>query len=189
MVTMQYCKRHNSVSMQRHRGLLPSVGMSGSRIRIPLITASMVRLVPALLLGRNWPAVRVRAIALQENDFRGVTLPAIVHWEFDHFIIVERWSPTQVEVVDPDRGRRRLPAEEFDEGFTGIVLMLEPGEHFDRRTSTSEITLRTYLVRYLKQAPLVFVQIIAATLLLEFLGLGVPVFTEVVVDQVIPHQM
>ncbi len=116
--------------------------------------------------------LRVRAIALQENDFRGVTLPAIVHWEFDHFIIVERWSPTYVEVVDPDLGRRRLTAEEFDEGFTGIVLMLEPGEHFDRRTSTSEMTLRTYLVRYLKQAPLVFVQIIAATLLLEFLGLG-----------------
>ncbi len=133
--------------------------------------------------------LRVRAFALQENDFRGVTLPAIVHWEFDHFIIVERWSPTHVEVVDPDLGRRRLTAEEFDEGFTGIVLMLEPGEHFDRRTSTSEMTLRTYLVRYLKQAPLVFVQIIAATLLLEFLGLGVPVFTEVVVDQVIPHQM
>ncbi len=133
--------------------------------------------------------LRVRAIALQENDFRGVTLPAIVHWEFDHFIIVERWSSTHVEVVDPDLGRRRLTAEEFDESFTGIVLMLEPGEHFDRRTSISEMTLRTYLVRYLKQAPLVFVQIIAATLLLEFLGLGVPVFTEVVVDQVIPHQM
>jgi ABC-type bacteriocin/lantibiotic exporter with double-glycine peptidase domain len=118
-----------------------------------------------------------------------VTLPAIVHWEFDHFLIVERWSSTHVEVVDPDMGRRRLTAEEFDQGFTGVVLMLEPGVHFDRRRSASEMTLRTYLVRYLKQAPLVFMQIIAVTLLLELLGLAVPVLTEVVVDQVIPHQM
>ena len=133
--------------------------------------------------------LRVRALALHENDFRWVTLPAIVHWEFDHFLIVERWSPTHVEVVDPDLGRRRLTAEEFDQGFTGVVLMLEPGVHFDRRRSASEMTLQAYLVRFLKQAPLVLMQIIAVTLLLELLGLAVPVLTEVVVDQVIPHQM
>jgi len=37
--------------------------------------------------------LRVRAVSLQENDFRFITLPAIVHWEFNHFLIVERWSP------------------------------------------------------------------------------------------------
>ena len=134
--------------------------------------------------------LRIRAIALQENDFRFVTLPAIVHWEFNHFLVVERWSPKFVDVVDPAWGRRRIPAEEFDAGFTGVVIMLEPGVHFDRRhSSASQMTLRAYMVQYLKQAPLVFVQIIGATLLLELLGLGVPALTKVVVDQVIPHQM
>src|SRR6266568_3469914 len=48
---MPCCNRHNSVSMKPHPGSLPSVGMSGLRIRILLITASMVRLVPALTNG------------------------------------------------------------------------------------------------------------------------------------------
>lgn len=40
---------------------------------------------------RNY-GMRVRAISLQQNDFRFVKLPAIVHWEFNHFVVVERWS-------------------------------------------------------------------------------------------------
>jgi ATP-binding cassette subfamily B protein len=133
--------------------------------------------------------LRVRAISLQRNDFRLVKLPAIVHWEFNHFLVVERWSSKFVEVVDPASGRRRIPAAEFDAGFTGVVLMMEPGAQFDRQTVASPLTLRTYAVNYLKQAPLVFVQILAATLLLELLGLAVPILTAVVVDQVIPFHM
>ena len=133
--------------------------------------------------------LRVRAISLQPTDFRFVSLPAIVHWEFNHFLVVERWSPRFVDVVDPASGRRRLSAEEFDTGFTGVVLMLEPGARFDRRTITSPLTLRAYLMNYLKRAPLMFAQIMVATLLLELLGLAVPVLTEVVVDQVLPFHM
>jgi ABC-type bacteriocin/lantibiotic exporter with double-glycine peptidase domain len=43
--------------------------------------------------------LRVRAVSLKENDFRYVTLPAIVHWEFNHFLIVERWTPKYVDLV------------------------------------------------------------------------------------------
>src|SRR5205823_5241710 len=118
-----------------------------------------------------------------------VTLPAIIHWEFNHFLVVERWSPKFVEVVDPASGRRRIPAAEFEAGFTGVVLMLEPGAQFDRQTAASPLTLRAYAVNYFKQAPLVFVQILAVTVLLEVLGLAVPVLTAVVVDQVIPFHM
>src|SRR5439155_19241545 len=47
--------------------------------------------------------MRVRAISLQGqiDDFRFVSLPAIVHWEFNHFMVVERWSANYVDVVDP----------------------------------------------------------------------------------------
>src|ERR1700716_3989581 len=36
-----------------------------------------------------------RAVSLRHNDFKNVTLPAIIHWQFNHFLIVERWTPTQ----------------------------------------------------------------------------------------------
>src|SRR5690242_16844249 len=74
--------------------------------------------------------MRVRAISLQHSEFRHVMLPAIVHWEFNHFLVVERWSRKSVLVVDPAGGRKKLTSEEFDKGFTGIVITMEPGVNF-----------------------------------------------------------
>jgi ATP-binding cassette, subfamily B, bacterial len=130
--------------------------------------------------------LRVRAISLQENDFRFVTLPAIVHWEFNHFLIVERWSPTHVDLVDPAVGRRRLTSEEFDASFTGVVLMLEPGVHFAPRSSSSGLNLLSYFVNYVRYAPATLFQVLFASLLLQIFGLAVPILTKVVVDSIIP---
>jgi ABC-type bacteriocin/lantibiotic exporter with double-glycine peptidase domain len=133
--------------------------------------------------------MRVRAVSLQENDFRHVTLPAIVHWEFNHYLIVERWSPSKVNLVDPAVGRRIVSAEEFDKSFTGVVLMLEPGVQFDRSTIASRVNLRAYAVNYAKLAPLSFLQIIGASFLLQLFGLALPLVTAVVVNSIIPFEM
>jgi ATP-binding cassette, subfamily B, bacterial len=130
--------------------------------------------------------MRVRAVSLQENDFRHVTLPAIVHWEFNHYLIVERWNPKYVDLVDPARGRRRVTADEFDKSFTGVVLMLEPGVQFDRASITRHFNLRSYALNYVKLAPLALLQILGASLLLQVFGLAVPVLTAVVVNSIIP---
>ncbi len=133
--------------------------------------------------------MRVRAVSLKENDFRYVTLPVIVHWEFNHFLVVERWSPQSVEVVDPALGRTRLSAQEFDDGFTGVVIMLEPGVHFMDENKPARLSLRTYIANYLKLAPMAVLQVFGASLLLQLLGLVFPLLSEVAVDQLIPGKM
>jgi len=133
--------------------------------------------------------MRVRAVSLQRSDLRFVTLPAIVHWEFDHFLVVERWSPERVDVIDPARGRYRLTVEEFDAGFTGVIILLEPGAAFDRREPAPRGTFRAYVLQYLRQTPGTFLQIIGVSLLLLLLGLALPLLTKVVVDQVLPFRM
>src|SRR6185437_13138800 len=132
--------------------------------------------------------LRVRAVSLPRNDLRFVPLPAIVHWEFNHFVVLERWSAQRVEVLDPALGRRRLSAEEFDEGFTGVVIELEPGVHFTRQNSFARLSLWTYL-RSVFHLPGFLAQLALASLLLQLLGLGVPVLTKVFVDQIIPGTM
>lgn len=129
--------------------------------------------------------LRVRAISLKHNDFRNVSFPAIVHWEFNHFVVVERWSRKHVDLVDPALGRRRLTTEEFDEGFTGVVIMLEPGTQFERRSRSSSLTLWSYM-RSLLQMRGVMAQIIGSSLLLQVLGLGAPLLTKLVVDYIAP---
>jgi ATP-binding cassette, subfamily B, bacterial len=134
--------------------------------------------------------MRVRAVSLPRNDFRFVALPAIVHWEFNHFLVVERWSRKHVDVVDPDRGRCRLTQDEFDAGFTGVVIILEPGADFDHRAAIRpRTTFRAYVMQYARQAPGTFMQIFAVSLLLLLLGLALPILTKVVVDQVLPFRM
>lgn len=133
--------------------------------------------------------MRVRAISLQRNDFRFVKLPAMVHWEFNHFLVVERWSRKHVEVVDPLSGRRRLTHDEFDAGFTGVVITLEPGVVFDRQSSPSRRTFRTYVQQYIQQAPATFLQLLGVSLLLLLIGLTLPLLTKLIVDQILPWRM
>ncbi|HET8846110.1 MAG TPA: cysteine peptidase family C39 domain-containing protein, partial [Ktedonobacteraceae bacterium] len=129
--------------------------------------------------------LRGRAISVSMSDFRYVPLPAIIHWEFNHFLVVERWSPASISVVDPSGGRRQLSAQEFDHGFTGVAILLEPGVHFSRRNSAHYHSLWGYL-RSVFRLPGFIAQILAASLLLQVLGLLMPFLTKIFVDQVIP---
>jgi ATP-binding cassette, subfamily B, bacterial len=133
--------------------------------------------------------MRVRAISLQRSDLRFVRLPAIVHWEFNHFLVVERWTRKHVEVVDPAAGRSRLTHDEFDAGFTGVVIGLDPGAALDRRVATPGRTFRKYIVQYVRHAPGTFLQILGVSLLLLLIGLTVPLLTKVVLDQILPFGM
>jgi ATP-binding cassette subfamily B protein len=136
--------------------------------------------------------LRVRAISLAHSEFRRVTLPAIIHWQFNHFLIVERWSKKWVSVVDPAFGRRRLSSGEFDSGFTGVVITLEPGVNFERRPTFSTVrtlSLKTYVQQFIGQAPGTILQILGASLLLQGLGLILPLLTKVVLDQILPSRM
>ena len=81
--------------------------------------------------------LRVKAYSVEPEDLAQIETPAIVHWRFDHFLVLERWTPQRVEVIDPAVGRRRLSAEEFDADFTGVVLTLEPGANFSTSTLTT----------------------------------------------------
>ena len=129
--------------------------------------------------------LRVRAVSLKKNDARFVTFPAIAHWEFNHFIVVERWSSKHVDVLDPAIGRRKLTLEEFEEGFTGILMMLEPGAEFARQKPERALSLWTYL-RSLPHMYGIIAQVIGTSLLLQILGLGAPLLTAIIVDTLIP---
>ena len=56
--------------------------------------------------------------------------PCIVHWEFNHFVVCDGFKGDKVYLNDPARGDYTVTMERFDEAFTGICLMIEPGEDF-----------------------------------------------------------
>ncbi|MGE3798627.1 MAG: peptidase domain-containing ABC transporter [Thermomicrobiales bacterium] len=128
--------------------------------------------------------LRMKAFSLQPSDLVRVPLPAILHWDFEHFVVVERWTPKAVVIVDPGTGRRKITPEELSNHFTGVVLACEPSENFSRKTARAPPLWRSYALSLL-QEPRVILQILAASLVLQVLGLAVPVLTKVVVDDVL----
>jgi ATP-binding cassette subfamily C protein len=58
--------------------------------------------------------------------------PFIAFWHFNHFLVVDGFTEKWVYLNDPATGPRRVTQEEFDEGYTGIVLGFKPGENFER---------------------------------------------------------
>ena len=59
------------------------------------------------------------------------TFPCIIHWEFNHFVVLDGFKGDKVYLNDPAKGAYSVSMELFDEGFTGIVLLIEPGENFE----------------------------------------------------------
>ncbi|HEY6564707.1 MAG TPA: cysteine peptidase family C39 domain-containing protein, partial [Pirellulaceae bacterium] len=136
--------------------------------------------------------LRVKAYSVQSDaNLRDVPLPAIVHWNFSHYLVLERISSVGVEVVDPADGRRHLTPDEFAQGFTGVILTMEPGPGFEPRPSTSQPLWQQFL-RVMWQTPgtpAALLQILIASLVLQILGLGIPLFTQILVDSVLPYRI
>jgi ATP-binding cassette subfamily B protein len=114
--------------------------------------------------------------------------PAIVHWNFSHFVVVERWTAKGVIIVDPAVGRRRLTAEEFAASFTGVVLLLQPGRRFERRSTNGEPRWRRHAARLagVTGVRTLLIQVLIASALLQIVGLGLPLVTAKLVDRVLP---
>ena len=56
--------------------------------------------------------------------------PCIIHWDFNHFVVCDGFRGNKVYLNDPAKGDYAVTLEKFDESFTGICLMIEPGEEF-----------------------------------------------------------
>ncbi len=132
--------------------------------------------------------LRARAFSVGPNDFQQLPLPAVAHWEFNHFVIVERWSPRWISIVDPASGRRRLSAAEFETGITGVVLTMEPGVHFELRKASIQPRWSSYFLTIARMPGVtgLLVQILAVSICLLLFGLALPLFTKIIVDHVVP---
>ena len=78
--------------------------------------------------GMNADGYRVEPDFLREEG----EFPCIIHWNFNHFVVLDGFGRDCAILNDPARGRVKVSMEEFDRSFTGICLMFEPSENFVR---------------------------------------------------------
>jgi len=115
-------------------------------------------------------------------------LPAIVHWEDNHFVVVYRINKKYVWVADPAKGKLKLSIKEFKKSWTigqetGIALILEPTNSFqtleDESTNSKGLG---FLFSYLKPHRKLVIQLIIGLLLGTIFQLIVPFLTQSLVD-------
>lgn len=114
------------------------------------------------------------------------TFPCIVHWEFDHFIVVKGFKNNKVYINDPARGDYTLSMEAFDAGFTGIVLCFEPGENF--APGGHRKSLFAFVRKRLSGAGSAVLFMALATLLASLLGIVQPGFSRVFMDYLLTQK-
>ena len=117
------------------------------------------------------------------DELRALPLPAILHWNFNHFVVLEGFSGESAYINDPATGPRRVSASELDESFTGIALTLEPGESFER--SGHSFSVMGGLAARLRGSYRAVTLIVALGLLLALPGAALAAVTSVFVDQVL----
>ncbi|MBD2533471.1 NHLP family bacteriocin export ABC transporter peptidase/permease/ATPase subunit [Nostoc flagelliforme FACHB-838] len=109
--------------------------------------------------------------------------PYIVFWNFNHFLVVEGFSSSWVYINDPATGPRKVSRQEFDEGYTGVVLVMEPGSEFTKGGRKPSLILSLW--KRLQGTTGVLIYCLLAGFLLTLVGLAVPVFSQVFVDEIL----
>lgn len=81
---------------------------------------------------QSWQEARIKNNWLAVVDRRSARhrLPAILFWVFNHFVVLEHIGTGKYRTNDPANGRRTVSEDDFDRGYTGVALTLEPAQQF-----------------------------------------------------------
>ena len=123
------------------------------------------------------------------SELPHVPLPAIAHCLIDqklmHYVVLVRWAPKFAQVMDPAVGRvERWTHAKFQSNWTGVLILLAPGDEFQPgdRTVSPWLRLWTLLIPHRSLLLQAFVGAVISTIL----GLGMSVYVQKIVDSVIP---
>jgi ATP-binding cassette subfamily B protein len=166
----QYWGKKFSINMLRN---LANVGRAGASLK-SLATA-------AENLGYQARPVRASFNRLVDQKH-----PWIAHWQGDHYVVVYKIKGNRVMISDPAVGRRKLNLKDFQAGWTGYALLLTPTPQL-KQTPSSKPSLGRFWGAFLPYRSML-IPIIIASLMLQVFGLVTPLFTQIILDQVVVHK-
>ena len=125
-----------------------------------------------------------RALRLDLHEMDKVRMPAILHWDLNHFVVLKSVSGDKVTVIDPDVGERRYSLEEVSRHFTGVALELWPDPGFQPREEKTRISLGQLIGQVSGFWPSL-AQVLVLSLVLQVFVLTSPLFLQWIVDHVV----
>jgi ATP-binding cassette, subfamily B, bacterial CvaB/MchF/RaxB len=125
-----------------------------------------------------------RALRADLPHLKRLRLPCILHWDHSHFVVLTGVGRRHAVIHDPAVGRRSVPMHEVSKRFTGVVLEAFPADGFERKTERARVRIWDLLRRSHGFAA-VATQVLVMSLVLEAMGLVVPIGFQLVLDEVV----
>ena len=126
-----------------------------------------------------------RGVKVDVDQLAMLPRGSILHWEFNHFVVLDGVDKDAVRIVDPAMGPRRIPLAEVGGKLTGVALEIRTGAGFVKQKLVGSRT-RSYLKEVFTERPLL-VKVIVISLVLRVLALSLPLLTGLVIDWVVPR--
>jgi ATP-binding cassette subfamily B protein RaxB len=130
-----------------------------------------------------------RPLRLELDELSQLQLPCILHWDLNHFVVLQKVGLGHITILDPAVGERKLPLVEVSRHFTGVALELTPNADFKPADERQRVALSAFTgkVLGLKRSLL---QIFAVAVVLEMFAIASPLLNQLVVDDAIAtHDM
>ncbi|MFT5210935.1 MAG: ATP-binding cassette subfamily B protein RaxB [Flavobacterium sp.] len=129
-----------------------------------------------------------RALRIELKELKSLSLPAILHWNFNHFVVLKSINRNKVIIHDPAVGIRTYSLEEVGQRFTGIALELNPRSTFGASIDKNEPKNVLKIWDFWRGAVGLkssLVQILILSLLIQAFALTTPFYMQLVVDEVL----
>ena len=124
-----------------------------------------------------------KGFSLEPSALHQMPMPCIIHWNFNHFVVLEGIDGKHAFINDPAIGRRRVGLGELDRAFTGVVLTLERGEAF--RKIGSKPKGARLLLRELRNSKMAVVLLIMVSIALVVPNVVAAGFSKIFVDDIL----
>lgn len=122
-----------------------------------------------------------------EKVFEDADYPAIVHWNMNHFLVLEGKKGQKVYINDPASGQREVTLEEFDKSFSGVILHFKKEDHFEPVGKAPSLWLA--LIKRLQAYKSVVLYLFILSFMLLVPGLLIPLFSKIFIDQIMIQGM
>ncbi|HEV2994410.1 MAG TPA: peptidase domain-containing ABC transporter [Chthoniobacterales bacterium] len=157
--------------------------VSLARIRQLCHTATDGTSLKALVRAATELGLAARALKVSLRNLPMMPLPAIVHWEGNHWIVLYDVDPEFVRVADPALGLRKLLRREFEAKWTGYAALFDYTIAFEQAPESKPAL--AWIVPFLARFKVILLQVLGLAVAVSMLQLLFPVFTQMVVDKVI----
>jgi ATP-binding cassette, subfamily B, bacterial HlyB/CyaB len=166
----QYWGKRFSLNMLRN---LAGVNRSGATLKNLAVAAEK--------LGFHARPVRASLNRLVEEKS-----PWIAHWQGEHYVVVYRVKGNQILIADPAIAKRWMSISDFQAGWTGYALLLSPTGLLEQ-IPNAKPTFGKIWGAFLPYSS-TLLPIVMASILLQVFGLVTPLFTQIILDQVVVHK-